>query len=61
MVAAECDRQLNYSVFGDHNVEQKLTSFYQFCKSHNVTVGKQLETKSNSMIQFHFNIVVIRG
>ncbi|KAF6016901.1 PARG [Bugula neritina] len=39
MVAAECDRQLHYSVFGDHNVEQKLTSFYQFCKSHNVTVG----------------------
>ena len=40
MAASQCHRQLHYSAFGDNKLKDDLHSFYEFCQSHSVTVGR---------------------
>ena len=40
MVAAQCQRQVYYSVYGDSALKHDLYTFHTFCRSRNITVGK---------------------
>ena len=40
MVAAQCQRQVYYSVYGDSALKHDLHTFHTFCRSRNITVGK---------------------
>ena len=40
MVAAQCHRQVYYSVYGDSALKHDLHTFHTFCRSRNITVGK---------------------